>query len=113
MEDTTAEALTPVSHCDRALCARAIPFKSIRLTGKLASLIGEQGIDTLNGGANNDTLDGGFSADILYGGPGNDTYIIAGLYDGDSFDFYPDSVTEVANSGRDTIQLTVPAIPKR
>jgi len=73
------------------------------------SLIGSAGLDTLYGQAGNDTLDGGLGSDTLNGGTGNDTYIIDGTinetYDADVI--IKDSITEAANSGTDTVELTV------
>lgn len=62
------------------------------------TLNGEAGNDILNGAAGSDTLDGGLGSDTLNGGIGNDTYII---------DSTPDTITETANSGTDTVQSSV------
>lgn len=79
-------------------------------------LNGGDGLDTLNGGLGNDTLNGGGNdgfADVLIGGSGNDTYIIssstATLVDVENSIFrifIDDKITEVANGGIDTINLS-------
>lgn len=68
-------------------------------------LYGGTGNDSLQGAAGNDTLDSGLGSDTLNGGTGNDTYIIEGTFDSDGY-LITDSVTEAANSGTDTVQLT-------
>jgi len=64
------------------------------------TLNGLGGNDTLNGADGNDTLNGGTGADSMVGGGGNDTYVV---------DDIGDTVTEVANSGTDTVQTTLAA----
>jgi Ca2+-binding RTX toxin-like protein len=44
-------------------------------------LFGKDGADVLNGGADNDSLRGGTGADIMYGGSGNDTYEVDNVDD--------------------------------
>lgn len=72
-------------------------------------LFGGTGKDSLKGVAGNDTLDGGLGTDTLNGGTGNDTYIIDGTpsetYDADLI--INDEITEPANSGTDTVVLTI------
>jgi Ca2+-binding RTX toxin-like protein len=65
-----------------------------------AALYGLAGIDTLTGGAGNDTLDGGTGGDVLAGGQGDDLYIV---------DDKSDRITELANSGFDTVQTMMAA----
>lgn len=62
-------------------------IERFRITGTRAN-------DDIRTGDGNDTIRGGAGIDTLTGGIGNDTYII------DS----SDTITEAANSGRDTIQ---------
>lgn len=57
-------------------------------------IYGEEGVDSLNGGEENDLLDGGSGADVMVGGTGDDTYWV---------DDAGDTVTEVANEGKDKI----------
>lgn len=58
------------------------------------TLIGLGGADMLVGGAGNDRFSGGSGADTMIGGDGNDGYLIDGA----------DTVTELANGGRDTVK---------
>ncbi len=61
-------------------------------------LTGNSAVNTLNGGRGNDRLDGGGAADVLIGGDGNDTYIV---------DQTTETVKELVNEGRDTVQSSV------
>ncbi|QQE91071.1 VCBS domain-containing protein [Azotobacter chroococcum] len=58
-------------------------------------LLGLEGKDVLIGNYGNDLLDGGAGDDTMLGGVGNDTYLVDSL---------GDSVSELANEGRDTVQ---------
>ncbi|MDD1448344.1 hypothetical protein MEN98_19955, partial [Dolichospermum sp. ST_sed8] len=73
---------------------------AINATGNTANnvITGNTANNTLNGGAGNDTLDSGAGNDTLIGGIGNDIYIV---------DSTTDTITELASSGRDTIQSSV------
>jgi Ca2+-binding RTX toxin-like protein len=62
------------------------------------TLLGNASVNDLQGGAGNDWLDGGAGADTLSGGSGDDTYVI---------DNAIDTVTELADEGRDLIRTTV------
>ena len=88
------------------------PSGNDTLTGAFGNdkLYGGTGNDSLIGGQGIDKLDGGLGWDILKGGAGNDTYIIDGTFDSEEI-FLTDSVTEAANSGIDTVQLTTQFIP--
>ena len=61
-------------------------------------LYGSTGNDTLNGLGGNDSLDGGAGTDTLTGGIGNDTYTV---------DNVGDIVTELLNSGIDTVKSSI------
>ena len=61
-------------------------------------LDGGAGADTLNGGAGNDSLDGGSGADSMAGGDGDDVYTV---------DDAGDSVSEIANAGRDRVETSL------
>ena len=63
-------------------------------------LTGSGQANTITGGIGNDTIDGGAGADTMIGGAGNDTYVV---------DNVNDVVTELANGGTDTINLSVSA----
>ena len=56
------------------------------------------GSDTIMAGEGNDYIDGGIGADIMLGGAGDDTYIV---------DNTGDVVTELTDSGLDTVQSSV------
>ena len=62
------------------------------------SLVGTAGNDALNGLAGNDTLNGGDGFDTLAGGAGDDIYVV---------DTAMDTLTELANDGKDTLQSSV------
>lgn len=62
------------------------------------ALHGQAGNDLLSGGDGSDHLDGGTGADQLLGGAGDDTYVV---------DDTGDVVTEVVNSGADTIRSSI------
>ncbi|WP_146056491.1 calcium-binding protein, partial [Methylobacterium sp. V23] len=69
---------------------------SLPETGKLVT--GTSGNDELTGGSGHDTLDGGAGADTMIGGAGDDIYIV---------DHSGDVVTEMANSGTDTVRTSL------
>ena len=62
------------------------------------TLYGQAGGDKLYGGIGNDTLDGGTSADRMFGGAGNDKYRVQNS---------GDKVYEVAGEGSDTVYASV------
>ena len=64
-------------------------------------ILGTSAADTLTGNSLNNTLTGGAGNDLLTGGAGDDTYIF-GLASVAEFD----SVVEVANGGRDTLDFS-------
>ena len=70
------------------------------LTGNAGqnALSGEAGNDVLFGGDGADILSGGSGVDTLYGGAGDDTYVIDGI---------EDTLIEVAEEGRDTVESSV------
>ncbi len=59
-------------------------------------LTGDGAANVISGGAGNDRLSGGLGTDTLAGGIGNDTYIYDGV----------DTLTEAANEGIDTVEVT-------
>ncbi|PTQ73712.1 calcium-binding protein [Pseudomonas sp. GV071] len=61
-------------------------------------LLGGEGNDSVLGGAGNDRLDGGTGSDTLVGGAGDDTYVV---------DAITDVVSELANSGIDTVESSI------
>ena len=62
---------------------------------------GEDGNDSLIGGAANDQLTGGFGEDSLAGGPGDDTYV----FDADDF-LGADTIAENPGEGSDTLDFS-------
>lgn len=62
---------------------------------------GEDGNDSLIGGAANDQLTGGFGDDSLAGGPGDDTYV----FDADDF-LGADTISENPGEGSDTLDFS-------
>ncbi len=62
------------------------------------TLVGSLNADTLTGGDGDDTLNGQGGADTMSGGRGNDVYVVNDV---------GDVVTEVGNSGTDTVQASV------
>jgi Ca2+-binding RTX toxin-like protein len=76
------------------------------------TIIGNAANNTLNGEAGDDTLNGGLGTDdTLNGGTGNDTYIINGTFD-TAGNLVTSLITEAANSGIDTVQLTIQDVPQ-
>lgn len=61
-------------------------------------LFGGGGIDRLYGDGGSDRLDGGVGADRMWGGAGDDTYVVNEV---------GDRVTELANSGTDTVEAAI------
>ncbi len=61
-------------------------------------ITGNANANILNGLDGNDTLDGGVGADSLHGGAGDDTYYVDNVHD---------SITELAESGTDSVHATV------
>ncbi|AJE21032.1 Rhizobiocin/RTX toxin and hemolysin-type calcium binding protein [Azotobacter chroococcum NCIMB 8003] len=61
-------------------------------------LLGLEGNDVLVGNYGNDLLDGGAGDDTMLGGIGNDTYVVDSL---------GDSLSELANQGKDTVQSSI------
>lgn len=61
-------------------------------------ITGLDGNDLLAGGRGNDVLDGGTGTDRMYGGFGNDTFVV---------DSFFDKVVEHANSGFDTVNVSI------
>ena len=61
-------------------------------------MYGQNGDDTLDGGAGNDRLDGGSGADVMSGGTGNDIYHV---------DILEDVIIEEANAGDDSVISTI------
>lgn len=77
------------STADDVLQARSVPSNagiSASVNGQVwdfqsASLMGQEGNDTLLGSVGNDTLDGGVGADSMAGGDGVDTYLVDNVND--------------------------------
>ena len=61
-------------------------------------LKGRSGDDILDGGNKNDILNGGSGADNMLGGSGDDTYMV---------DDIADHITELADSGNDTVRSSI------
>jgi Ca2+-binding RTX toxin-like protein len=64
----------------------------------IENVIGGGGNDALTGSTMDNRLDGGAGADTLAGGSGNDTYVV---------DNAADIITENANEGTDTVQISL------
>jgi Ca2+-binding RTX toxin-like protein len=62
----------------------------------IENLTGSKGNDTLTGSDAENRIDGGEGADKMTGGLGSDTYVV---------DNTGDAITELANAGRDTVEL--------
>ncbi|MEH2287293.1 calcium-binding protein [Nostoc sp.] len=76
----------------------AVNFDNVIGTNGNDSIAGDNQNNRLSGNNGNDTLDGGLGIDTLNGGLGDDTYVV-------DTDF--DTITEVANSGIDTVRSSV------
>ncbi|MBG1268855.1 calcium-binding protein [Nostoc sp. WHI] len=75
-----------------------VNFDDVIGTNANDSIVGDNQNNQLFGKNGADTLDGGLGTDTLNGGEGDDTYII---------DSVLDTITEVTNSGTDTVRSSV------